>query len=211
VHRLVRRRGASCTITIVFNPTATGLRTATLTVLDNNFNSTQTVNLTGCGTSVTGPTPLSVDTTGLSCTSGVCTLGFVGDQLVKNFYFTDLTVLGQSCQHAPGSTTAGLTGPAIAGKTPSGQGIADQSQLTACGGFTVIRASVQNVSLPNGTVLWVTLGGDPIGRITLSNGAGTMTPWTLTISTLRKQAMGVFTQPPTGASPQSPLLSGPFV
>ena len=273
--------GASCTITIVFNPTATGTRTATLTVLDNNLASTQTVNLTGTGTSVTGPTPLSVDTTGLTCASGVCTLGFVGDQLVKNFYFADFSTLGQAatpftwavaggtlppgltmfsngqldgtptatgtftftvkvtdangqtatqmfsltvspqpppltkaqqgCQHAPGSTTATLTGPAIAGKTPTGQGVGDQSQLTACGGFTVIRASVQNVSLPNGTVLWVTLGGEPIGRITLSNGAGSMAPWTLAISTLRKQAMGVFTQPPTGTSPQSPLLSGPFV
>jgi hypothetical protein len=34
--------GASCTITIVFNPTATGTRTATLTVLDNNLAGTQT-------------------------------------------------------------------------------------------------------------------------------------------------------------------------
>jgi hypothetical protein len=273
--------GASCTITIVFNPTATGSRTATLTVLDNNLNSTQTVNLSGTGTSVNGPTPMTVDTTGLSCTSGVCTLGFVGDQLVKNFYFTDFSTLGQAappfawslaggalppgltlvpngqldgtptttgtftftvkvtdangqaatqsfsltispqpppltkaqqgCQHAPGSTNAALTGPAIGGKTPGGQGIGDQSQLTACGGFTVITATVQNVNLPNGTVLWVTLGGEPIGRITLSNGAGTMAPWTLAISTLRKQAMGIFTQPPTGTSTQSPILSGPFV
>jgi hypothetical protein len=273
--------GSSCTIAIAFNPTATGPRTMTYTIVDNNFNSTQTVTVTGSGTSVNGPTPLSVDTTGLSCTSGVCTLGFVGDQLVKNFYFANLTVLGQTappftwslaggtlppgltmfpngqlygtptatgiftftvkvidvngqaatqafsltissqpapltsaqkaCQHAPGSTTAALAGPVIAGQTPSGQGIGDQSQLTACGGFTVITASVRNVNLPNGTVLWVTLGGEPIGRITLSGGAGSMAPWTLAISTLRKQAMGVFTQPPTGTSTQSPLLSGPFV
>jgi hypothetical protein len=273
--------GASCTIAIVFNPTATGTRTATLTVLDNNFASTQTVSLTGTGTSVNGPTPLSVDTTGLSCTAGVCTLGFVGDQLAKNFYFANLTVLGQTappftwalaggtlppgltmfsngqlygtptatgtftftvkvtdsggqtatqafsltispqpppltaaqkaCQHAPGSTTAALTGPAIAGQTPSGQGIGDQSQLTACGGFTLITASVRNVNLPNGTVLWVTLGGEPIGRITLSGGAGSMAPWTLVISTLRKQGMAIFTAPPTGTSTQSPILSGPFI
>jgi hypothetical protein len=273
--------GASCTITIVFNPTATGARTATLTVLDNNFNSTQTANLAGTGTSVNGPTPLSVDPQGRSCTAGVCDLSIPGDSLVKNFFFSSLSTLGQAvppftwtlangtlppgvtlfsngqifgtptatgtfaftvkvtdangqaatqafsvtispqpppltaaqqgCQHAPGSTTAALTGPAIAGKTPTGKGIGDQSQLTACGGFTVIRASVQNVNLPNGTVLWVTLGGEPIGRITLSNGAGAMAPWTLAISTLRKQAMGIFTQPPTGTSPQSPILSGPFV
>ncbi len=69
---------------------------------------------------------------------------------------------------------------------------------------------MKNVNLPNGTVLWVTLGGEPIGRITLSNSGGSMAPWT-TVSSLRKQGKGVFTQPPTGSSPQSPLLSGPFV
>jgi hypothetical protein len=273
--------GASCTITIVFNPTATGTRTMTLSVIDTAASSPQVITLTGTGTSVNGPTPLSVDTTGLTCTAGVCELGFSGDQLIKNFYFANLSTLGQAaapftwtlaggvlppgvtlfsngqlfgtptatgtftftvkvtdtngqaatqafsliispqpppltqaqqgCQHAPGQTTASLTGPAIAGTTPSGQGIGDQSQLTACGGFTVIRASVKNVNLPNGTVLWVTLGGEPIGRITLSNGAGTMAPWTLAISTLRKQGMGIFTQPPTGTVPQNPILSGPFV
>lgn len=121
-----------------------------------------------------------------------------------------LTSAQQGCQHAPGQTTASLTGPAIAGQTPSGQGVGDQSQLTACGGFTTIRASVKNVNLPSGSVLWVTLGGEPIGRITLTNGAGTMAPW-VTVGSLRKQGMGVFTQPPTGTSPQSPILSGPFV
>jgi hypothetical protein len=104
-----------------------------------------------------------------------------------------------------------LTGPAIAGQTPSGQGVGDQSQLTACGGFTIIRTSVKNVNLPNGTVLWVTLGGEPIGRITLTGGAGTMAPWTLAISTLRKQSMVIYRQPPSGTLTQNPLLSGPFV
>jgi hypothetical protein len=273
--------GASCTITIVFNPTATGTRTMALSVIDTAASSPQVITLTGTGTSVNGPTPLSVDTTGLTCTAGVCELGIPGDQLVQNFYFANLSTLGQtappftwtlvggalppgvalftngqifgtptatgtfiftvkvidsggqaatqafsltispqpppltpaqqSCQHAPGQTTASLTGPPITGQTPSGQGIGDQSQLTACGGFTIIRANVKNVNLPNGTVLWVTLGGEPIGRITLSNGAGTMAPWTLAISTLRKQGMGVFTQPPSGTVPQNPILSGPFV
>jgi hypothetical protein len=273
--------GASCTITIVFNPTATGTRTMNLSVIDNSASSPQVIALTGTGTSINGPTPLSVDTTGLTCTTGVCELGISGDQLANNFYFASLSTLGQaaapftwtlaggalppgvtlfsngqiygtptatgtftftvkvadsggqtatqafsltitpqpppltptqqSCQHAPGQTTAALTGPAIAGRTPSGLGIGDQSQLTACGGFTIIRASVKDVNLPDGTVLWITLGGEPIGRITLTSGAGTMAPWTLTISTLRKQGMGVFTQPPTGTAPQNPILSGPFV
>jgi hypothetical protein len=273
--------GASCTITTVFTPTATGTRTMTLSVVDTAANSPQVISFTGSGTSVNGPTPLSVDTTGLSCTTGVCTLGFVGDQLVKNFYFASFSTLGQTappftwtlvggalppgltlfpngqlygtptatgsfsftvkvtdpsgqtatqafslttspqpppltsaqqqCQHAPGSTTANLAGSAIAGTTPSGQGIGDQSQLTACGGFTIIRASVKNVNVPNGTVLWVTLGGEPIGQLVINNGAATMQPYTLAISTLRKQGMLIYRQAPTGSLIQQPVLSGAFL
>jgi hypothetical protein len=273
--------GASCTMTTVFTPTATGTRTETISVIDNAASSPQVVTLTGTGTSVNGPTPVSVDTTGLSCTSGVCTLGFDGAQLVKNFYFTSFGTLGQTappftwgvvggalppgltlfsngelygtptatgtftftvkvtdsigktatqafsltisaqpppltkaqqgCQHAPGSTVANLTGPAIGGATPGGQGVGDQSQLTACGGFTVIHASVKNVNQPNGTVLWVTLGGEPIGQIVLSGGSGTMAPWTMTINTLRKQGMLIFSQPPIGNSTEPALLSGAFL
>jgi Putative Ig domain len=123
-----------------------------------------------------------------------------------------LTQAQQQCQHAPSSTNATLAGPAIGGISPSGQAIGDQSQLTACGGFTVITASVKNINLPNGTVLWVTLGGgEVIGRITLSGGAGSMPAWTLAISTLRKQGVQIFTQPPTGDPTQTPILSGGFV
>lgn len=272
--------GGSCTVAIAFNPTATGTRTMTISVIDNAPSSPQVITLTGTGTSVAGPTPLSIDTTGLACTAGVCPIGLPGDFLVKNFFFTSFGVLGQtappftwalaggalppglslfpngqiygmptttgtstftlkvtdptgqtatqtfslniapqpppltpaqqSCQHAPGSTIATLTGPPIAGTTPSGQGIGDQSQLTACGGFTVVRGSVRNVNLPNGTILWVTLGGAPIARMTLTNGAASMQPWTLPFSTLRKQSMLIYTQPPTGSLTQAPLLSGPF-
>ena len=273
--------GASCQMHEAFTPTATGARTATVTVLDTAANSPQVITMSGTGTSVNGPTPVSVDTTGLTCTSGVCQLGFVGDQLVKNFYFTSFGAIGDTappftwalvggalppgltlfpngqlygtptatgtftftvkvtdpagktatqafsltispqpppltdaqkgCQHAPGSTVANLTGAAIGGRTPSGQGLGDQSQLTACGGFTVIHASVQGVNLPNGTVLWVTLGGEPIGRIILSGGSGTMAPWTLAISTLRKQGLLIFSAPPTGSLTDPLVLSGPFV
>jgi Putative Ig domain len=273
--------GASCVLSFEFTPSATGPRTAQFTIIDTAGDSPQTITVIGTGTSPNGPTPLSVDTAGLTCTSGVCTLGFIGDQLVKNFYFTNLGVQGQlappftwslaagtlppglrllangqifgtptatgsftftikvtdsdgqtatqafgltispqappltagqkGCQHAPGTTTAALIGPPIAGKTPSGQGIGDQSQLTACGGFTVITASVRNVNLPNGTVLWVTLGGEPIGQITLNGGAGSMAPWTLAISTLRKQGMAIFTAPPTNSVTDVAIMSGPFV
>jgi hypothetical protein len=190
-----------------------GTRTATVTVIDSAANSPQIVTMTATGTSVNGPTPVSIDTTGLTCTSGVCQLGFVGDQLVTNFYYTSFGALGdtappftwslvggalppgltlfpsgqlygtptttglftftlkvtdpagktasqafsqtvspqpppltkgqQGCQHAPGSAVANLTGSPIGGQAPKGRGLGDQSRLTACGGFTVIHASVQ--------------------------------------------------------------------
>jgi hypothetical protein len=190
--------GASCTITLVFKPTATGTRTATLSVGDSAANSPQVVTLTGTGTSLAGPTPISVDPGGDICTAGVCNLGTT--PLINDFFFANFNAVGDTtppftwtlaggtlppgmtlfpngsmygtltaigtytftlrvtdlggktatqafgvtvqpvpapgdpgCQHAPSSSNAALTGPAIAGKTPSGQAIGDQSKLTACG------------------------------------------------------------------------------
>jgi hypothetical protein len=42
--------GASCTVSVTFNPTASGSRTGTLTITDNASGSTQTVNLDGAAT-----------------------------------------------------------------------------------------------------------------------------------------------------------------
>jgi hypothetical protein len=41
--------GAACTISITFTPTATGMRTGTLTITDNDPTGSQTVNLSGTG------------------------------------------------------------------------------------------------------------------------------------------------------------------
>jgi len=48
----------SCTINIVFNPTTTGTRTATMTVKDSDPTSPQTVQLTGVGTNLSLSPPL---------------------------------------------------------------------------------------------------------------------------------------------------------
>ncbi len=45
-------RGATCALTVAFNPTATGARTGTITVTDNDPSSPQVVHLTGTGTSI---------------------------------------------------------------------------------------------------------------------------------------------------------------
>jgi hypothetical protein len=262
--------GASCTLTVIFKPTATGSRTATISVNTNAPNSPQVLTFNGTGTSIAGPTPISVQTAGTTCTAGVCDL--LGS-LVNDFYFTNFTAVGDTappftwslaggtlppgwslspngtisgtatatgaytftvrvtdpngktatqafsttispvpaagdpgCQHAPSSSNAALSGPAIAGRTPSGQGIGDQSALTACGGFVTITASVKDVNLPNGTVLWVTVGR-VVGTITLNNGAGSMKPFVLN-SDLRKKGMAVYRQPPLAGV--TPILSGAF-
>jgi hypothetical protein len=52
--------GASCGVAVTFAPTATGTRTATLTITDNAAGSPHTVQLTGTGQaapSTSGPTP----------------------------------------------------------------------------------------------------------------------------------------------------------
>jgi putative Ig domain-containing protein/HYDIN/CFA65/VesB family protein len=268
--------GASCTLTVVFKPTATGSRTATISVSDNAASSPQVITLTGTGTSAAGATPLSVDIGGMTCTAGVCSPA--ADSLVNDFFFAGFNAVGDTappftwslaggalppgvtlfpngtiygtatatgtytftlrvtdpngktatqafavkilpvpaagdpgCQHAPSSSNAALSGPAIAGKTPTGQAIGDQSKLTACGGFVTINVSVKNVNVPNGTVLWVVMrGGPPIGTLTINNGAATMKPYVLN-SDLRKKGVAIYSQQPQLTSGATPLLSGSFI
>jgi hypothetical protein len=106
------------------------------------------------------------------------------------------------CQHAPSNQSASLTGAG------SGTVNVDQSKFTACGGYVVINVSVKNVNRPNGTVLWVTLSGRPIGTIALSNGAGSIKPY-IYPGSLRKLAILVYDQaPPFGVLVQPILRSG---
>jgi Putative Ig domain/Abnormal spindle-like microcephaly-assoc'd, ASPM-SPD-2-Hydin len=262
--------GASCTMTVVFQPTVTGPRSSTITLIDSA--GTQTISFTGTGTSTAGPTPFTIDTTFDSCVNGVCVLG--SSPIVNNFVHEGFSGAGEftapltwtvvggalppgtslsadgiltgypsavgtstftlratdaagrtatqtfsqtvrpmpaagdpSCQHAP-SEAGGLTATgAIGGVTPSGSAPIDVSHFTACGGYYVINASVKNVNLPNGTVLWVTLSqGGIIGTITLNSGQGSMRPFVYD-SELRKQQVQVFASPPFGATAQ-PILIG---
>src|SRR2546428_462547 len=58
--------GANCTINAKFTPSATGTRTATLSVSDNAAGSPQTVSLTGTGASSTGSPAASLSLTALA-------------------------------------------------------------------------------------------------------------------------------------------------
>jgi hypothetical protein len=111
------------------------------------------------------------------------------------------------CQKAPSSVTEPLSGRAISGVTPRGTAQGDESNLTACGGYTVLHVSVRNVNLPNGTVLWVYLEG-LVGQITLSGGAGTMRPYNLGNFALRFDPVSIYAKPPPLALAEPTVLRG---
>ena len=75
---------------------------------------------------------------------------------------------------AGGTLKETLTGPAINGVVPEGQALADESRFQS-GGDTFLTVQVKKVSLPDGTLLGVSIDFKPLGSIGLSQGAGTVT------------------------------------
>jgi hypothetical protein len=259
--------GTSCTMSVVFNPSATGTRTGTLNITDNAAGSPQTVPLTGTGTG-TNP-PLTIMTQFYTCTGGVCDISNQGNPFTNNFFtnsfeatggsppytwsgtppagltlrptglllgaatatgtqtfsvtVTDsagttvtgtfsLTVTPPPAPTPPGCQTGGklkeaLTGPAINGQTPTGTALANETQFSGCGGFSILSISVKKVNLPNGTQLWATLDGLPVGTITLSHGSGSMTPYNLGRFGVSMDQVTVFNSFPD-TTPFQQILSG---
>jgi hypothetical protein len=227
-------------MSITFNPSATGTRTAALTVTDNAPGSPQTAPLTGTGTG-TNP-PLAISTQFYSCASNVCDIGAGHNVFINNFFsnsfeatggappytwsgtppagltlrpsglllgapttlggpqtFTvtvtdsagatatgtfSLTVTGAPAPSPPGCQTGGkfkkaLSGPAFNGQVPNGTALVNETQFSGCGGFSTLSISVKKVNLADGTQLWATLDGLPVGTITLSHGSGSMATYNL--------------------------------
>lgn len=266
--------GGTCTITVVFAPTADGTLTDTMTIVDNAANSPQNFTMAGTGSGTgSGPTPLGIFTSDLPCSGGVCDITEGGGVVVNNFEATFFSATGgtapytwsaanvptgltfapssllsgslatvgtfdfsvtvtdatgtsstqrfsitvdpmpspgpSGCQQGPGVREA-LTGPAIGGKTPSGQAAEDESHLTACGGYGTLTASAKDVNLPNGTVLWVYLDDDPVGVITLSGGAGSMKPFIIQFGLSFDQITMVAGPPPVTLTQTTVLSGGSF-
>src|SRR5437667_3202605 len=67
--------GSSCSITVIFTPTATGTRTGTVSISDNAPNSPQILNLTGSGVSSSGGGSASVSVSPSSLNFGRQTIG----------------------------------------------------------------------------------------------------------------------------------------
>jgi probable HAF family extracellular repeat protein len=99
--------GASCTISVTFNPTASGTRTAALSVSDNAAGSPQKMSLSGIGTTAKlSPTSLNFGTVAIGATSSA-----------KTITLTNV-----------GTATFTISGIAITGANP-----ADFAQTHTCG------------------------------------------------------------------------------
>ena len=262
--------GTSCDMSITFSPTASGTRTAALTVTDNAPGSPQTAPLTGTGTG-TNP-PLAITTQFFTCANGVCDIGAGSNVFVSNFFTTSfeatggappytwsgnppagltlrpsgllvgapatlgtqtftvtvtdsagatatgtfsLTVTSPPAPTPPGCQTGGklkeaLSGPSFNGQVPNGTALADETQFSGCGGFSVLSVSVKKVNLPDGTQLWVTLDFKPVGVITLRHGSGSMVPYNLGRFGVSMDQVRVFSSFPDVSPFQQILIGGSF-
>jgi hypothetical protein len=103
--------GASCSISVTFTPAASGGRAATLNVSDNTPEGTDSVNLTGTGSSITATlTPTSVDfgnqTVGTKSSPQVFTLTNTGS---SNVGITNITTAGTNAADFSASNNCGAT------------------------------------------------------------------------------------------------------
>lgn len=111
--------GGSCTLTVTFTPTADGIRTATLNVLDNAASSPQAITLTGTGGGTgTGPTPLAIATPGMPCTAGACDPTGGSPQIAGNFWAASFAATGGTAPYTWSAVAPGL--PAGLSLTSSG-------------------------------------------------------------------------------------------
>jgi hypothetical protein len=126
-----------------------------------------------------------------------------------------LTVTDPPPPTPPGCQTGGvlreaLTGPALNGRTPSGQATADETRFSGCGGFSLLSVSVKDVNLPDGTRLWVTLDFGPVGTITLRGGSGTMPTYNLGQFGVSRDQIRVSSALPDVSGAQQILIGGAF-
>ncbi len=203
--------GTNCAIKVTFKPTATGTRTATLSIADSDPTSPQTIALTGIGTS-TG-TPLSVTTTSLAA-------GVVGTPYSQTLQATGGTT-PYSWTITTGSLPAGLTLNAATGAitgTPTGPQVgtisftatvtdSENPAKTANANLSIAISapplSVTTSSLPGGTL------GSAYSQTLAATGGITPYTWSVTTGTLPagltlNASTGVISGTPTGS------LTGPI-
>jgi hypothetical protein len=126
-----------------------------------------------------------------------------------------LTVTNPPPPTPPGCQTGGklkepLSGPVFNGRTPTGTALADETQFSGCGGFSVLSVTVKNVNLPDGTRLWVTLDFGPVGVITITRGAGTMAAYNMGRFGVSRDQVRVYSALPDISTTQQILIGGSF-
>jgi Putative Ig domain len=127
-----------------------------------------------------------------------------------------LTVSGPPAPTPPGCQTGGvlteqLSGSAFNGQTPSGQATSDETQFSGCGGFSILSANVNNVNLPDGSVIWVTLDFKPVGMITLSGGSGSMPNYNMGDFAVSRDQIRIYSSLPDVGSFTQILIGTAFV
>jgi phospholipase C len=144
--------GASCTITVTFLPTATGVRWGTISIADSDGSSPQVLGLTGIGTLVKlSPATITFPPTPLGTSSAAMTV------TLKNFNTTTLTINGLGLEgnlsQFGGVVNVGTTiqGPPYYSIDPltttCGASLAANSTCTIGVIYTPIEAGTQNGSL----------------------------------------------------------------
>jgi hypothetical protein len=103
-----------------------------------------------------------------------------------------------------------LTGSTFNGRTPSGQATADETRFSGCGGFSLLSVAVNNVNLPDGTQLWVTLDFGAVGTITLRGGSGTMATYNMGHFAVSRDQIRVYSALPDVVASQQILIGGSF-
>src|SRR4051812_19803438 len=186
--------GTSCTVNIVFGPTATGTRTATLNFNDSDAGSPQTVTLTGLGTApssvAVSPSSLSFAGTAVGSSSGSQSV-VLANGLSTSLSISGITITGtNAAEFAVAATTcgAGLAASANCSATivfkPTGLGTraatlrftdsaANSPQSVALTGTGLAASSSASVSPTGLSFPDTSVGsGSASQSVTLSNGAG---------------------------------------
>jgi len=164
--------GASCTFTVIFNPSWTGTRAGSLTITDNASPTTQTVNLSG-----TGLAP------GVEFTP-------------SSLAFPNQALSTSSTSQAITLTNNGQTALAISGLTVAGSNPTDFAQTNNCGSSLAINASctitvtfAPQAAWGRTAAIWLTdnaLGSPHVAGLMgngVSGGSASFSPSSLTFAT----------------------------
>jgi YVTN family beta-propeller protein len=141
--------GANCTISVTFKPTATGARTASITIADNAGNSPQTVSLTGTGEDVT------VAAASGSATSATITAGQSATYSLQITATGAAQTVSLTCTGAPQGATC--TVPATVNVTPGTPATVNVSVSTTARAMFLPGPSSSHWGNPGtaGPIAWV--------------------------------------------------------